>query len=225
MLQKRSKPCKPKPTKEGCSCRSSRQSRTSEKPLAASTKKEDAKEVDSAILCTCTNLAWSSANFLDSTLVGAEVAVGQGTEAVQGEDPPALTTGKATGGAQVHIAGDRDEGRPLRNESGTAGEKKAENIEAVGVPGAQVLGKIKGKKVENTEAVGVPGAQVPGKIRGTKAKKEGPKSHDGIWNATREIDRCNKNVVAGIVDHQGWYVSSFYFKVPEHSHFLCVGHR
>ena len=181
--------------------------------------------MDSAILCTCTNLAWSSANFLDSTLVEAEVAMGQGTEEVQREDPPALTTGKATGGARVHIVGDRDEGRPPGNESGTAGETKVENIEAVDVPGAQVPGKIKGKKVENTEAVDAPGAQVPGKIKGMKAKKEGPKSHDGIWNATREIDRCNKNVVAGIVDHQRWYVSSFYFKVREHSHFLCVGHR
>ena len=159
--------------------------------------------MDSAILCTCTNLAWSSANFLDSTLVEAEVAMGQGTEEVQREDPPALTTGKATGGARVHIVGDRDEGRPPGNESGTAGETKVENIEAVDAPGAQV----------------------PGKIKGMKAKKEGPKSHDGIWNATREIDRCNKNVVAGIVDHQRWYVSSFYFKVREHSHFLCVGHR
>ena len=188
-------------------------------------KKEDAKEVDSAILCTCTNLAWSSANFLDLTLVEAEVAMGQGTEEVQGEDPPALTTEKATGRARVHTAGDRDEGRLLGNENGTAGETKAESTEAVSVPGAQVLGKIKGKKVRNTEAVGAPGAQVPGKIGGMKAKKEGPKLHDGIWNANREIDRCNKNVVAGIVDRQGWYVSSFYSKLSEHSHFLCVGHR
>mmetsp|Transcript_6906 Transcript_6906/g.42154 ORF Transcript_6906/g.42154 Transcript_6906/m.42154 type:complete len:178 (+) Transcript_6906:521-1054(+) len=170
MLQKRSKPCKPRPTKEGCSCQSSRQSRTLEKPLAASTKKEDAKEADSAILCTCTNPVWSSANFWVSILVEAEVAVGRGIEAAQGEDRPAHTKEEVTDGAQVRTAGGLDESRPLENESGIAGGTKAENIEAVGVPGAPVLGSI----------------------TGTKARKEGPKSHVGTWSATREIDRCNK---------------------------------
>eukprot|EP00236_Picocystis_salinarum_P000534 CAMPEP_0183832754 /NCGR_PEP_ID=MMETSP0807_2-20130328/5640_1 /TAXON_ID=88271 /ORGANISM="Picocystis salinarum, Strain CCMP1897" /LENGTH=272 /DNA_ID=CAMNT_0026078553 /DNA_START=103 /DNA_END=919 /DNA_ORIENTATION=- len=130
-----------------------------EKPLAASTKKEDAKEADSAILCTCTNPVWSSANFWVSILVEAEVAVGRGIEAAQGEDRPAHTKEEVTDGAQVRTAGGLDESRPLENESGIAGGTKAENIEAVGVPGAPVLGSI----------------------TGTKARKEGPKSHVGTW--------------------------------------------